>query len=264
MQVWIVNHFALTPDQAGGTRHIQLAKEPRNHNIDTTIIGAGKQHISNRDQVPEGKVWHREMVEAVRFHWLQTPTAGAGNFHRVWNNISFAFSVMTRRGLNDLPKPDLILGTSPDLISALSAYVVARFFGVPFVLEIRDIWPLSAVEIGKVSKHHPFIITLSLLERFLYRNADWIVTLLPGASRHIVPRGGHQERITWIPNGVVIEDALTAPTKSAKDVGIFTLLYAGTHGNANGLDLTFAGSKCPQTTQPTQESKNSPDRRWTK
>ena len=237
MQVWIVNHFALTPDQPGGTRHIRLAQELKKRGIDVTIVGAGRQHISNRNRVPEGHVWHREVVEGIRFHWLCTPTASSNHISRVWNNFSFAISVIASRGLSDLPKPDLIMGTSPDLMSALSAYGVSRFLGIPFVLEIRDIWPLSAVEIGNVSRNHPYVLILSLIERFLYRKADWIVTLLPEAWRHIVPRGGCRNRITWIPNGVVLEDTPMERASAETDSTDFTLMYAGSHGNANNLDL---------------------------
>lgn len=235
MHVWIVNHFALTPGQPGGTRHIELSKELRNHDIDVTIVGAGRHHISDRNHVPQGKPWFRTEVDGVRFHWIKTPSSSSNYLRRVWNNISFATSVISRRGLKDLPRPAVIVGTSPDLISAGAAYLTSRFLRVPFVLEIRDIWPLSIVQIGLFSKRHPFIIGLRLIELFLYRHADWVVTLLPDADRHIVPSGGSFERITWVPNGVTIGKQPSADAYSPNVGGDFTLMYAGSHGDANNL-----------------------------
>ncbi|MBL4819449.1 MAG: glycosyltransferase family 4 protein [Gammaproteobacteria bacterium] len=235
MHVWIVNHFALTPDQPGGTRHIELSKELQKHDIEVTIVGAGKHHISDRNHVPKGKPWFREKVQGVRFHWIKTPSSSPNYLRRVWNNIFFAVSVISRRGLKDLPRPEVIVGTSPDLISALSAYLASRFFKVPFVLEIRDIWPLSIVQIGLFSQKHPFIVVLRLIERFLYSHADWIVTLLPDADQHIVPSGGAHERITWVPNGVTIGDQAPANHYVPAASGDFTLMYAGSHGDANNL-----------------------------
>lgn len=236
MQAWIVNHFALTPDQPGGTRHIELAKQLTKQGIDVTIVGAGQQHISDRNHVPAGQTWHRDTVQGVRFHWVATPSSSPKYSARIWNNIVFASSIASRRGLKDLPRPDVIVGTSPDLMSAFAAYLTAKIFSVPFVLEIRDIWPQSAVEIGLFSRRHPFILALSQLEKFLYRNADWIVTLLPLAHKHIVPRGGDERRITWIPNGFTIGEQAFAPVeKGVEDPAQFTLMYAGSHGNANNL-----------------------------
>ncbi len=236
MNVWIVNHFALTPDQPGGTRHFELAKELGSRGIEVTIIGASRQHISNRDHIPNGAKWAREQIDDVRFHWIKTPSSSSGYFSRVWNNVVFAASVVRRRGLSDLQSPDIVVGTSPDLISALSAYVVARFLKVPFVLEIRDVWPLSIVQIGLLSERHPVVFLLSLVERFLYRNASWIVTLLPGAHKHIIGLGGNADHITWIPNGITIGEQEPARASDIGPNGDFVLMYAGSHGNANNLD----------------------------
>lgn len=236
MHVWIVNHFALTPDQPGGTRHFELAKELGNRDIDVTIIGASRQHISNQDHIPSGAKWAREKIKGVRFHWIKTPSSSPGYFARVWNNVVFAASVVRRRGLADMQSPDVVVGTSPDLISALSAYIVSRFLGVPFILEIRDVWPLSIVQIGLLSEYHPVVFLLALVERFLYRRANWIVTLLPGAHKHIVQLGGDNEKITWIPNGITIGEQDAAYASDAGPDGDFVLMYAGSHGNANNLD----------------------------
>lgn len=236
MHVWIVNHFALTPDQPGGTRHFELAKELGNRDIDVTIIGASRQHISNQDHIPSGAKWAREKIEDVRFHWIKTPSSRPGYFARVWNNMVFAASVVRRRGLADIQTPDVVVGTSPDLISALSAYIISRFLGVPFILEVRDVWPLSIVQIGLLSEHHPVVFLLGLVERFLYRRANWIVTLLPGAHKHIAQLGGDKEKITWIPNGITIGKQAAAVASDVGPDGDFVLMYAGSHGNANHLD----------------------------
>ncbi|MGK2741213.1 glycosyltransferase family 4 protein [Tepidicaulis sp. LMO-SS28] len=243
MQAWIVNHFALTPDQPGGTRHIELAKQLAEQGIDVTIVGAGQQHISDRNHVPAGRAWHRDMVQGVRFHWVATPSSSPKYSARIWNNIVFASSIAARRGLKDLPRPDVIVGTSPDLMSAFAAYLTAKVFGAPFVLEIRDIWPQSAVEIGLFSRHHPFILALSQLEKFLYRNADWIVTLLPLAHKHIIPRGGDAQRITWVPNGFTIGEQAFEVDETKRVPKNFTLMYAGSHGNANNLESLLEAAR---------------------
>lgn len=243
-QVWIVNHFALTPEQAGGTRHFELSKALRKNGFQVTIIGAGQQHISDRNHVPKGHNWAEEVVDGVSFHWMKTPSSSPAIVKRVWNNIVFALRTLRRDGLKGRSRPDYVVGTSPDLISAFSAYLVARKVRAPFILEIRDIWPLSAVQIGRFSRYHPYILLLERLERFLYRNADWIVTLLPKAHMHIVPLGGDPAKITWIPNGsgiAALDSTITNEVLCNNEK--FTLMYAGSHGNANNLESLMRAAR---------------------
>ncbi|WP_456480998.1 glycosyltransferase family 4 protein, partial [Oceanithermus sp.] len=112
---------------------------------------------------------------------------------------------------------------------------LARRHRVPFVLEVRDLWPQSLVDLGSFSEGHPFIRWLEYIERSLYRRARRIVTLLPGAADHIAHKGGHPGRIVWIPNGVDLR--LLPPPSPPEPRESLTFLYAGTHGLANGLQV---------------------------
>jgi glycosyltransferase involved in cell wall biosynthesis len=82
--------------------------------------------------------------------------------------------------------------------------------------------------------HHPAVVGFGVIERYLYRNADRIVTLLPNASDYIVSRGARSSDITWIPNGVDLQ-LLTLP-QALPSHAVFTVLYAGSHGLSDALD----------------------------
>lgn len=243
MRIWIVNHYALLPAQSGGTRHYELARALKRLDHEPLIVGAGRHHVSDRSWVPDGTPSVRMLVENVPFHWIATPTSSPRYAARIWNNIVFSYRLLCLRGLRQEPGPEVVLGTSPDLLSAFSAYLVARRLRVPFILEIRDVWPQSAVEIGNFSKWHPFIVFLSLLERFLYRHADWIVTLLPGAVEHIGARGGDPARVTWIPNGIDSEQPQPPRPPQPAQGALFRLVYAGTFGPANSLDTLIEAAR---------------------
>ncbi len=131
------------------------------------------------------------------------------------------------------PRPDVIVGSSPHPFGALSALALARRFCVPFVLEVRDLWPESLVELASISRRHPLFRALLRIESILYRNSDRILTLLPCAAEYIAQRGGPKGRIEWIPNGV---DLAPVPPPPPPADGVFRVMYAGSHGTANGLD----------------------------
>src|SRR5690606_5364217 len=106
--------------------------------------------------------------------------------------------------------------------------------GVPFLFEVRDLWPQTLIDMGRLTRRHPVAIALSLLEGSLCRSADRIITLLPGAADYFELLGVPKEKIVWIPNGVDL-DAFPVYPAPQQD-GRFTLMYFGSHGPANALD----------------------------
>jgi glycosyltransferase involved in cell wall biosynthesis len=153
------------------------------------------------------------------------------------------------RGRSD--GPDVIVGSTPSPIGAWAAAREARRRRVPFVLEVRDLWPRTLLDVGGLPRWHPAVWVFARLERALYRRADRIVTLLPLAEQHI--RAVHPEAapVVWIPNGVDLRLVpAAAPTPEPRAHGTFTVLYAGAHGPANALDAVLDAAALLQRRQP--------------
>jgi glycosyltransferase involved in cell wall biosynthesis len=235
MRVWIVNHYAVRPSDAGGTRHFSLARRLTELGHEVTIIASAFDHSSRTERhLRPGEGWAVETIDGIHFLWIRTPPYQGNTGARVWNMISFAWVVLRGRATRGLATPDVILGSSPHLFAAFAAQCVASRRGLPFVLEIRDIWPETLVLLGGYSRWHPFIMLLAWMERRLYRRSGAVVTLLPRSGEHVVKCGGHDSSLAYVPNGVDL--SLFPEQKEAEDVGTVTLMYAGAHGSANNLD----------------------------
>lgn len=240
MNLWLINQYAIPPRQAGITRHHLLARAlvERGHTV--TIIASSFDHVTQRETLQFGNSdFTTEAIDGVEFLWLRTPPYSGNGAARVRNMLAFARHVWQGKGLARRQPPDVILGSSPHLFAALAASRLARRYGVPFVLEVRDLWPQSLIDLGNVSASHPLVLGLGLIERHLYRCAERIVTLLPAAADHIVAKGGEASKISWVPNGVDLTGSIAAAgvKLSAIDNTVpFTVMYAGTHGLANALD----------------------------
>jgi glycosyltransferase involved in cell wall biosynthesis len=167
--------------------------------------------------------------------------------------ISFSariFGVASRR----LPEeqPDAVLGSSPHLFAAVAALALARRARVPFVLEVRDVWPESLVQLMGLSRRNPLVLVMSLLERHLYKQADLIVSVLPGLAPHVERVAGHvRAQVVHVPNGVVFDRARGAASPSERDAGQFTVMYAGAHGVPNCLDDLLAAADIVQRDEST-------------
>ena len=156
-------------------------------------------------------MWRVETLEGVRFLWLRTPPYEGNTRQRVGNMLAFSWRVWRRQGMQDLPRPDVVVGSSPHLFGAFAGWRLARGLGVPFVLEIRDLWPEALIQWGNVRANHPVVRVLAWIERTLYRNASRIITLWPHSPPYIAARGGHLDRIVWISNGVYMDTIRPRP-----------------------------------------------------
>lgn len=230
MRIWIVNHYALPPGSTGGpTRHLGISRALRDRGHDVTIVASLFDHYSRTDHRPrQGRRRLVEDVDGVTYVWIPTPRYQSTR-GRVRNMVSMWASLV--RGLNEVPAPDVVIGSSPHLLTPLAAQVLARRSGVPFVLEIRDLWPQSLVDLGDMGTGSPVVRVLEAIERRLYRSSDQIITVLPEADAHFRAQGA-RGTVHVVPNGVEV-GPVVSKTRSDR----FTALYAGTMGHANGLDL---------------------------
>jgi glycosyltransferase involved in cell wall biosynthesis len=233
VRVWLVNHYAVPPSEPGGTRHYALARELIRSGHDVTIIASSFNHSTGMQMsCPHGKLSTFEQLGEVPFLLLRVP-AYRSNMARLWNMLVFSFEVWLGLGTRRMRKPDVVIGSSLTLLAAFAAERLARRLRVPFVLEIRDLWPQTLINMG-MRPQHPAVVGFGIVERYLYRNADKIITLLPNASEYIVPKGARSNDITWIPNGVDMELMPFPQVPTPHD--LFVVMYAGSHGLSDALD----------------------------
>ncbi|WP_233600897.1 MULTISPECIES: glycosyltransferase family 4 protein [Micromonospora] len=173
-----------------------------------------------------------------------TPYQGNG-LGRVINWASFAVTG-TVAGLRQ-PRPDVVYASSPHLLAGLSGWFVAAARRVPFVLEVRDLWPRVLVDMGRLTEASLMYRALERLERFLYRRAQRVVIMAPGVRAAIESKGAEPEKIVFIPNGADPEDFTPGAERDElrRRYGFTrrTAVYAGAHGPANGLDLLLDAAR---------------------
>lgn len=242
-QVWILNHYALEPNSAGGTRHFHLAANLPAYGWRASVIAASVELNSGRQRLAAGERLRLERHDEVPFLWIRTPEYKGNGSGRIMNMLSYTFRVLLPSYTKELPKPDVIVGSSVHPFAALAGALLARRHRVPFIFEVRDLWPQTLIDLGRLRERSFLTWVLRRLEQWLYRQATRIVVLLPHAVDYIVPLGIPAKKVVWIPNGVDLS-AFPAPSPSQKAGDEpFVLMYFGAHGQANGLDNVLRAMK---------------------
>lgn len=240
MRIWIVNHYASPPTTAGGTRHYNFARELRKRGHDVLIIAANYNHLSKSFMSPVNPGKQIDDSHDVPFLWLPVPAYKGNSMARFWNMLVFAWMLRLNKLLNSSPPPDVIIGSSPHLFAALGAELLARHLRKPFILEIRDLWPESLLDLGRFTQNNPLIRIMRWVEHYLYKRAEKIISLLPSANDYLMRLGVNEQDIVWIPNYI---DVYSVPHFDFIPNKKFTLMYAGAHGVANDLDTIILAAK---------------------
>ncbi|MFA5065943.1 MAG: glycosyltransferase family 4 protein [Dehalococcoidia bacterium] len=257
MNIWIFNHYATPPDTPGSTRNYDFARELIKNGHYILIFAASYNHRTLREERYLGKKGYKvENIDGVEFVWLKTCPKYIGNgLRRVLNMISYALRIIPL-GLKLTEKPDVIVATWPHPFVGLAGWLLAKLRKATFILQVHDLWPQTLVEIGSYSNKSPLIVTLRILEKFLYLRASKIIVLLPRAADYIVGLGIASDKIVYIPNGVspeLFSDTnvdlpveLETAISGLKMEGKLLIVYAGAHGIANDMDTILEAARLLQ------------------
>lgn len=179
-------------------------------------------------------------VEVLRT-WVYA-TANRGIAKRSLAFVSWAASSVVLGALDrGVREADVVIATSPQFLCAVGGFVLSRILGAPYVLEIRDLWPQSIVEVGALPARHPIVLVLEQLERFLYREADLLVSVTDSFCEVWRQQGIDPGKMRVIKNGVDLQLFEPGPkdNEHRERLGLrgkFVVAYIGTHGMAQRLD----------------------------
>jgi len=212
----------------------------------TVVTGApnfpsGKIHAGYRN-----RLWARETMDGIDVVRVWTYiTANEGFLKRTLDYVSFMVSAILASPF--LPRPDVIVATSPQFFTPCAAWVVSLLRRRPFVFELRDLWPDSIVAVGGMRETR-VIGWLRKLEYFLYRRAARIVSVTQSFKRVLTANGVDADKIAVVPNGVELDTYLPGPKPEdlARRLGVegkFVAAYVGTVGMAHGLGTLLAAAE---------------------
>ena len=240
MHVLIIHQAFASASEAGGTRHYEFARHLVSQGHRVSVVAGQVSYLTGAvvaDQAADAEPG----ITIVRPYTSRS--LHKSFVHRAFSYFSFMMSsFVAALRVRDV---DVVVGTSPPILQGATALLAARLKRVPFVFEVRDLWPDFAIEL-KILRN-PFIIAgAHWLERRLYRSADRLLVNSPGFISHVKSVSGRTPAL--IPNGADL--SLFSPAQTGARFreqwsagGRFVALYAGAHGTANDLETVLGAAE---------------------
>ena len=249
MNILLINHYAGSPRHGMEFRPYYLAREWVRQGHRVQILAGAYSHIrAQQPQLPPAArgSWLDETIDGIDYRWYPMSPYQGNGLGRVGSILAFLWPLW--RGAAALAqqlRPDLVIASSTYPMDIWPARRIARLAGARLVYEVHDLWPLSPMELGGMSRHHPFIRWVQWAEDLAYRDADQVISMLPLALPYMQSRGLAAHKFAHVPNGVDCDewaDPQPLPRELAERLQAIAALgrplvgYAGSHGLANALD----------------------------
>lgn len=248
MNVLIINQNIYVPSNTSGVRHFELARELQKRGHEVLMVSGGFDHnkkIETKTYDSRGMV--EEIIEGVPFIWLKTMAYKKSGLKRLLGMFHFYFLCRKIILRHCSFKPDAVIGSSPPPLAALSAAHIARRKSLPFVLELRDIWPQTLADIGGVSPVNPVYLFFLAVEKRLYTQAGGIISTLPNAGAHIEKVIGYKPPVYYIPNGARFDQDCQSSCNEVENENAdlnsyFSVVYAGALGRSNDIETIITAA----------------------
>lgn len=248
MNILYINHYAGGPEYGMAFRPHYLAREWKLLGHQVTVVGASFSHL--RTKQPEVR---EENVDGVRYVWLKTPNYTGNGLGRVKNILSFLYGLYTDvEHIVGRNVPDVVINSSTYPLDSCPGDRIAKKYKAKLIFEAHDLWPLSPMELGNMSKYHPFILVMQFGENYAYKHADKVISILPCTKPHMCNHGLLPEKFVHIPNGIDISEWRKGGALPQEYSDIFTKLqqhgrfvigYTGGITVSDALEYLLAAAK---------------------
>lgn len=236
--IWYIHPYAGGPGVGRYDRAYHLAREFRKRGYDCLVICPAWHHLMDIEQTPGDLD-----INGITHAFLPVPRYTGNGLGRMLNMAVFTIQLILKA--NRIARvhgpPGMIIASSPHPYAWLAVNFIKRRFAAKGIFEVRDLWPLSLVELAGVSPNHPLVRLTAWIENNAYRNADAVVSLLPCTREYMESHGLTPDRWHYIPNGICQEDepatasqpGLLQQIRDWRAAGCVIIVYAGALGRPN-------------------------------
>lgn len=238
-----MHQYFATLDSSTGTRSYEFARILQEQGHEVEVLTGDSQLGSLTEQ--QTTRFETYDVDGITVHAIRNQYENHfGKWRRIWAFLQFLFLACLFRVKHR--QYDLIFATSTPLTIGIPALFLAWKSKVPFVFEVRDLWPEAPYQLGYIQNRFIYR-TLCYFESHIYKRATHIVALSPGMKDGIIARGVMEKKVSVIPNSADLALFDVAPTGKIREQfqlqNKFILAHVGSMGVINGLDYLIESAR---------------------
>lgn len=247
MNILYIDHYAGSPEMGMEFRPYYMAREWVRHGHRVSVIAGDYSHLRIKNpSVARGM--KRQRIDGIDYYWLKAGTYEGNGLARAFSMFRFCLGLLEwKKWIIRHLQPDVVISSSTYPLDAYPAHCIAAETDKKcrHIHEVHDMWPLTLVEIGGMSKLHPFVLWMQWGENYAYRHADRVVSLARYAAGYMCRHGMEKNKFRYIPNGIdpqEWENPAQLPQTHRKVLeqlrreGKFLVGYFGGHAHSNCLD----------------------------
>ncbi len=249
-RVWFVSHYSMPPEYEMRIKTQMYAHYLGLKGIDCTIFSASTIHNTNINLVPAGIDYIEKKYGDLKFVHIRCSDYSKTDLKRIINMEQFAYKFA--RIAKEFDPPDIIVADAY-CINYKPIYKYCRKQGIPFIVDVRDLWPLSIVEYLNLSEKNPIIKIMYKMEKQMYIDADKIIFSFYGGNDYLRDRGLDaiipKEKVCYINNGVDIDSFIKNASiykfvdEDLDNIDSFKVIYVGSIRTANNLGILLDAAK---------------------
>lgn len=237
--IWIINQYSGSKHHKKEYRSPSIAKELVKLGYSVTIISSThSHHFTHAPTITEK--YTLDEIDNVKYLWIKTKKySESKSIKRIFSMFEFVTKLFFIP-LEKLDRPDYIFVSSPAPLPILNGIYFKRKFHAKLIFEVRDLWPLSIIELGDVSPKNIFVVFLKFIESLAYKKSDYVISVLSHAREYMMNAGMNKSKFHYVPNG--IDKSLINTQAKAKEELLdkipadkFIVGYAGALGIANDI-----------------------------
>lgn len=202
-----IDHYAGSLRDGMEFRPYYLAREWIKEGHKVRVIGADYSHLrTHQPDVPSD--FCTEMIDGIEYQWVKAGSYEGNGAKRAITMFKFVWKLWSHAGkLAKDFKPDAVITSSTYPLDSYAGNKIAKKAGCRYFHEAHDVWPLTLIELGGISKHHPFVVVLDRAEKNAFKKASKVISILPDPIEHMMEQGlGSKDKFIYIPNGIAKED----------------------------------------------------------
>ncbi len=252
MNILLINHYAGSLEMGMEFRPYYFAREwtKKGHHVD--MIAADYSHLRIKNPKVR-KDFQTEDIDGITYHWIKAGEYEGNGVKRALTMFRFVGKLWLHAGkIVKEYRPDVVITSSTYPLDTYAGQRIAKKGRAKLIHEVHDMWPATLIELGGMSRYHPFVLLIQLAENCAYRHSVHVVSLLPSAKEYMTEHGMKPERFVTIPNGIVKEDwenpeplpeSHRKVLEKLKADGKFIAGYFGGHALSNALDVILDAAK---------------------